>query len=79
MENINIYFLKYLNYKEKYLKLLNQQGGAPYRWYYETRYTYKKFDDEDNIRIKDAKSGLIWERVFWSFTYQVHGQHMSAL
>ena len=30
-------------------------------------------DDEDNIRIKDAKSGLIWERVFWSFTYQVHG------
>ncbi|MFN9898700.1 MAG: hypothetical protein ACK55Z_07895, partial [bacterium] len=30
-------------------------------------------DDEDNIRIKDAKSGMIWERVFWSFTYQVHG------
>jgi len=47
-----IYFLKYLNYKEKYLKLLNQQGGAPYRWYYETRYTYKKFDDEDNIRME---------------------------
>ena len=36
-------------------------------------------DDEDNLRLKDGKSGLIWERVFWHFTYQVHGQHMSAL
>jgi hypothetical protein len=36
-------------------------------------------DDEDNLRLKDAKSGLIRERVFWAFTYQVHGYHMSAL
>ena len=36
-------------------------------------------DDEDNIRLKDAKAGLIWERVFWAFTYTVHGQHMSAM
>ena len=26
-------------------------------------------DDEDNLRLKDGKSGLIWERVFWHFTY----------
>ena len=36
-------------------------------------------DDEDNVRLKDAKAGMIWERVFWAFTYSVHGQHMSAL
>ena len=36
-------------------------------------------DDEDNIRLKDAKAGLIWERVFWAMTFQSHGQHMSAL
>ena len=36
-------------------------------------------DDEDNLRLKDAKSGQMWERCFWSFTYQVHGQHFSAL
>ena len=36
-------------------------------------------DDEDMLRLKDAKSGLIWERCFWAFTYQVHGYHFSAL
>ena len=36
-------------------------------------------DDEDNLRLKDAKAGMIWERVFWALTYQIHGQHMSAL
>ena len=36
-------------------------------------------DDEDNLRIKDAKAGMIWERVFWAFTYSVHGQHFSAM
>ena len=36
-------------------------------------------DDEDNIRVKDAKAGMIWERVFWAFTFQIHGQHMSAM
>lgn len=36
-------------------------------------------DDEDNIRLKDAKAGLLFERVFWSFTFSIHGQHMAAL
>ena len=36
-------------------------------------------DDEDNLRLKDAKAGLIWERNFWALTFQIHGQHMSAL
>ena len=22
---------------------------------------------------------MIWERTFWAFTFQIHGQHMSAL
>ena len=35
-------------------------------------------DDEDNLRVKDAKTGMIWERCFWAFTYTVHGQHFSA-
>jgi len=26
-------------------------------------------DDEDNIRLKDAKAGLIWERNFWALTF----------
>ena len=26
-------------------------------------------DDEDNIRLKDAKAGLIWERTFWALTF----------
>ena len=36
-------------------------------------------DDEDHLRLKDAKAGLIWERNFWAMTFQIHGQHMSAL
>lgn len=31
------------------------------------------------LRLKDAKAGLIWERNFWAMTFQIHGQHMSAL
>jgi hypothetical protein len=26
-------------------------------------------DDEDNIRLKDAKANQIWERNWWSFTF----------
>ena len=26
-------------------------------------------DDEDNLRLKDAKAGLIWERNFWALTF----------
>ena len=36
-------------------------------------------DDEDHLRLKDAKATLIWERVFWALTYQIHGQHAAAL
>lgn len=36
-------------------------------------------DEEDNTRLKDAKTGQIWERNFWALTFQIHGQHMSAL
>ena len=35
-------------------------------------------DDEDLMRLKDAKATQIWERVFWSFTFALHGQHASA-
>ena len=36
-------------------------------------------DDEDFLRLKDAKAGLIWERNFWALTFQIHGQHLAAL
>ena len=36
-------------------------------------------DDQDMLRLKDAKATNIWERVFWSFTFSIHGQHASAL
>jgi hypothetical protein len=35
-------------------------------------------DDEDLLRVKDTKANIVWERVFWSFTYALHGQHASA-
>ena len=31
------------------------------------------------LRVKDAKAGLIWERNFWSMTFQIHGQHAAAM
>ena len=42
-------------------------------WFY-TANTYfavssNNVDDEDNIRVKDAKAGMIWERTFWAFTF----------
>ena len=36
------------------------------------------YDDEDILRLKDSKATLMWERVFWSFTFHLHGQHMGA-
>jgi len=52
-------------------------------WYYIACFYFavgsQSVDDEDNLRLKDAKAGLIWERNFWSMTYQIHGQHMAAL
>ena len=52
-------------------------------WYYTACHYFatapQSVDDEDNLRIKDAKAGLIWERNFWSLCYQIHGQHMAAL
>ena len=51
-------------------------------WYYIACFyfavTGQNVDDEDHARLKDAKAGLIWERNFWSFTYQIHGQHTAA-
>ena len=52
-------------------------------WFYIADFYFavcsQSVDDEDNLRIKDAKAGMIWERNFWAFTYQIHGQHASAL
>jgi hypothetical protein len=36
-------------------------------------------DDEDHLRLKDAKSQQIWERNFWNCTFTLHGQHYAAL
>lgn len=52
-------------------------------WFYIADYhnfiTSQSVDDEDFLRLKDAKSGLIWERTFWALTYEIHGQHVSAM
>ena len=26
-------------------------------------------EDTDNLRLRDGKTGMIWERVFWAVTY----------
>ena len=36
-------------------------------------------DDEDIIRLKDAKASTIWERNMWAMAFEIHGQHMAAL
>lgn len=36
-------------------------------------------DDEDLLRLKDAKATTMWERTFWSLTYTLHGTHAAAL
>ena len=42
-------------------------------WYYIACFYFatcsQSVDDEDNLRIKDAKAGMIWERTFWAFTF----------
>ena len=52
-------------------------------WYYVACFYFatcsQSVDDEDNLRLRDAKAGLIWERCFWAFTFQVHGQHNCAM
>ena len=52
-------------------------------WWYIAGFYYNvsstNVDDEDFLRLKDAKAGLIWERNFWSLTFQIHGQHIAAL
>merc|ERR1719213_894517 len=51
-------------------------------WWYVAGFYYNvtstNVDDEDFLRLKDAKAGLMWERNFWSLTYQIHGQHLAA-
>ena len=41
--------------------------------------TGQTVEDEDNVRLKDAKAGMIFERVFWAYAFQIHGQHMAAM
>ena len=52
-------------------------------WFYISDYyffvTSTGIDDEDNLRLRDAKAGLIWERTFWALCYQIHGQHWAAM
>ena len=52
-------------------------------WCYVSAFFYfvgsSSFDDEDKLRVKDAKTGTKWERVFWAVTFTAHGQHFSAL
>ena len=52
-------------------------------WFYIADFYFavssQSVDDEEHLRLKDAKAGLMWERTFWALTYQIHGQHMSAL
>ena len=52
-------------------------------WWYIAGFYYNvssiNVDDEDFLRLKDAKAGLIWERNFWALTFQIHGQHLAAL
>ena len=52
-------------------------------WFYIADFFYfvssSNIDEEDNVRLKDAKAGLIWERNMWALTFQLHGQHMAAL
>ena len=51
-------------------------------WYYIADHHYSitstGYDDEDLLRLKDAKATQIWERTFWSFIFMLHGQHMAA-
>ena len=49
-------------------------GGMTVLFWYYTACSYfatssQSVDDEDNLRIKDAKAGMIWERVFWACTF----------
>lgn len=41
-------------------------------WYIADFYFFvnsQNVDDEDNVRLKDAKAGQIWERNWWAFTF----------
>ena len=42
-------------------------------WFYIADFYFatasQSIDDEDHLRLKDGKAGMIWERVFWSWTY----------
>ena len=52
MENSNLFFEKYLNYKQKYLVLLNQISGGPFKW---QQKTYGKSDDWTDYDEKNSK------------------------
>ncbi len=42
-------------------------------WFYISDFYFtvcsSTIDDEDAVRLKDAKAGQIWERTFWSLTF----------
>ena len=42
-------------------------------WFYIADFYFfvssQSVDDEDQLRLKDAKAGLIWERNFWAMTF----------
>ena len=52
-------------------------------WHYIANFYFavnsSTIEEEDNLRLKDAKASTIWERNFWALIFQVHGQHMAAL
>ena len=57
--------------------------GVSGYWVYSQGYFlltgFNNIDDEDMLRLKDAKTGQKWERVAWAITYAVHAQHFAAL
>ena len=68
-------FALYSLNSEGWFQILSVLSGAVMVsfWFYVANYYFavccQGVDDEDNIRVKDAKAGMIWERTFWAFTF----------
>ena len=77
-------FALYNMNSEGWFQFWSVMGGAAVVsfWFYIACFyqnvSSQNVDDEDLTRLKDAKASQIWERNFWSLTYQIHGQHVSA-
>jgi len=67
IQSNNIYFKKYLNYKSKYLGLINQQGGKPGVWKHRAGkhgiwIKYSKLDsDYIDERVNESPKGIYKE------------------